>query len=50
MRPGDVARIWILDVDGNRVVIDTVHPADASKKVVAELKRMVESATFMTLE
>lgn len=48
--PGDVARVWILDVDGDRVVIDTIHPADASQEDVAELTRMVESTTFMTLE
>ncbi len=48
--PGDVARVWILDVDGDRVVIDTIHPADASDEEVAELTRMVESATFMYLE
>lgn len=48
--PGDVARIWILDVDGKRVVIDTIHPADASDEDVAQLTGMVESATFMTVE
>jgi hypothetical protein len=47
--PGDVARIWILDVDGDRVVIDTIHPADASDEAVAELTRIVESATFRYL-
>ena len=50
VNPGDVARIWILDVDGTRVVIDTIHPADASVEKVAQLTRMVETATFMTLE
>ena len=47
--PGDVARLWILDVDGRRVVIDTIHSADASDADVAELTRMVESATFVHL-
>jgi hypothetical protein len=50
VNPGDVARIWILDVDGTRVVIDTIHPAHASDEKVAHLTRMVETATFMTLE
>ena len=48
--PGDVARIWILDVDGHRVVIDAIHPADASDAEVAELTQMVESATFMDID
>ena len=50
MRPGDVARIWIIDVGGKRVVIDTIHPAGASAEKVAQTTRMVETATFMTLE
>ena len=50
MRPGDVARIWIIDVGGKRVVIDTIHPADASAEKVAQTTRMVETATFMTVE
>ncbi len=50
VNPGDVARIWILNVDGTRVVIDTIHPAHASDEKVAQLTRMVETATFMTLE
>lgn len=47
---GDVDRIWILDVDGDRVVIDAIYPADASDAEVAELGGIVESATFMYLE
>jgi hypothetical protein len=50
MRPGDVARIWIIDVGGKRVVIDTIHPADASAEKVAQTTRMVETATFMTVK
>ena len=36
IRPGDVARIWIIDVDGKRVVIDTIHPPGASEEKVAQ--------------
>lgn len=50
VEPGDVARIWIIDVGGTRVVIDTIHPAGASDEKVAQLTQMVETATFMTLE
>jgi hypothetical protein len=50
MRAGDVARIWIIDVGGERVVIDTIHPAGASAEKVAQTTRMVETATFMTVE
>jgi hypothetical protein len=42
----DIARFWILDVGGHRVVINTIHPADASDEEVAELTRIVESATL----
>ncbi len=48
--PGDVARLWILNVDGHRVVIDTIHPANASDAEVTELTQMVESATFINLD
>ncbi len=45
--PGDVARFWILNVGDDRVVINTIHPADASKEEVAELTRIIESATII---
>jgi hypothetical protein len=44
--PGDVAQFWILDVEGDRVVINTIHPFDANDDDVAELTRIVESATI----
>jgi hypothetical protein len=43
-RSGDVARFWILNVGSDRVVINTIHSADASDAEVAELNRIVESA------
>ena len=42
---GQVDMIWILDVDGRRVVIDAAHE-DASPDEVAELDEMVTTATF----
>jgi hypothetical protein len=45
--PGDVARFWILDVERNRVVINTIHPFDASDEEIAELTNIVESAALV---
>jgi hypothetical protein len=47
---GDVARVWILDVDGDRVVINSVHPSGTPQEDVDEVTRIVESTTFTTLE
>ena len=44
---GDVARFWILNVGGNRVVINTIHAPSASDEEVAELTRIVTSATLI---
>ena len=44
---GLVERIWILDVDGDRVLVDAVAAPDASPDVVDELAAMVESTRFV---
>ena len=44
--PGQIDDVWILDVDGNLVVIDAMHYAGTPEDVVAELSAIVESSTF----
>jgi hypothetical protein len=39
-------RIWILDVEGQRVVINTAHTPGASKADIAQLARVVDTITF----
>lgn len=46
--PGQVAMVWILDVDGQRVIFDASYEARHSPDEVAELKRMVTTATFVS--
>jgi hypothetical protein len=41
--PGSTRRLWILDVDGTRLVIVRNARAEASVDVVAELQRVVDS-------
>ena len=43
---GSVVRLWILDVDGERYVVQTESGPDATRRDVAVLRRMVESITF----
>jgi hypothetical protein len=40
------SQVWILDVDGVRLVIDAYSPAASSGSVRAELRRAVESIHF----
>jgi hypothetical protein len=45
-RPGQIDEVWVLDVDGLMVVIDWAHYAGTPADDVAELRTIVESATF----
>lgn len=44
--PGQIDELWILDVDGVLVVIDTAHYAGTPTADLDELRAIVESATF----
>jgi hypothetical protein len=41
--PGWVSRLWVLDVDGVRFVVDASYPVDASPELQAEVQRIVDS-------
>jgi hypothetical protein len=43
---GQVDMVWIVDVKGKRLVFDAAHPPYASPDKVAELMKMVTTATF----
>ena len=47
---GQVDMVWIVDVDGQRLVFDAVHDANASPAKVAELEEMVATAAFAPAE
>ena len=42
--------VWIVDVDGQRLVFDAAHEPNASPDKVAELEQMVTTATFAPAE
>ena len=44
--PGQIDELWILDVGGVLVVIDTASYADTPAEHVEELRAIVESAVF----
>ena len=44
--PGQIDRLWVLDVEGELVVIDTAHYEGTPQAVVDELDAIVESITF----
>lgn len=44
--PGQIDRLWILDVDGELVVIDIAYYEDTPPSVIGELEAIVESASF----
>jgi len=44
--PGQVDMVWIIDVEGERIVFDASHLANVRPDKVAELKDMVTTATF----
>ena len=43
---GHVERLWVLQVEGGRVVVEASHDPGATEGQVAELTRIVESVTF----
>jgi hypothetical protein len=47
---GQVDMVWIVDVDGQRLVFDAAHLPDAGPDEVAELEEMVTTATFAPAE
>ncbi len=44
--PGQTHRVWILDVNGHRLVVDAAYDRDATAEQVRELTGMVESIRF----
>jgi hypothetical protein len=46
---GQVDRLWILDVDGQRLVVDATYSPDTSEAVRDELGRIAESLRFEDL-
>ena len=46
-KPGQVDRIWILDIKGERLVVDGSYLPEATKQERAELERVVESIRFL---
>ena len=44
--PGDRDRLWILEVEGVRLMVDIAFPPDTSPEVIAALTAMVESLRF----
>ena len=44
--PGQVDDLWILDVDGAIVIIDTMYREDTRGEVIDELRAIAQSATF----
>ena len=47
--PGQVDRLWILDVEGHRLVIDANYMPSATRKQRAELERIVHSIKFLAV-
>ncbi len=45
--PGTVERMWILDVDGERVVLTATAPPGVTDRMVEELAGMVDSVRFV---
>ncbi len=44
--PGQTHRVWILDVNGHRLVVDAAYDRDATSEQVRELTGMAESIRF----
>jgi hypothetical protein len=44
--PGQIDKLWVLDVDGKLVVIDIAYARGTPQTVIDELEAIVESATF----
>jgi hypothetical protein len=43
---GQVERVWILDVNGQRLVVDGIYSPDATPEDIAELERVAASIHF----
>jgi hypothetical protein len=43
---GQVDRLWVLDVDGQRLVVDATYSPDATPADLAELEQVVQSLRF----
>ena len=48
--PGSVERVWLLDVDGERVVLTAIAAGGVPRTRVHELAAMVESVRFVEVE
>lgn len=44
---GQVDRLWILDVDGQRLVVDASHSPDATQAQLDEQDQIVQSISFV---
>jgi hypothetical protein len=44
---GQVDRLWVLDVDGQRLVVDATHSPDATPADRDELARVAEPLKFL---
>ena len=47
---GHVERLWILDVEGGRIVVEATNQPGATEEQIAELTRIVESVRFSDTE
>ena len=45
--PGQVDRLWILDVNGERLVVDAYYLLETSEEDRAELEEVVQSIRFL---
>jgi hypothetical protein len=45
--PGEVDRMWILDVDGRRLLIDAQEEPGASSEAIAEIDAIIDSIRFV---
>jgi hypothetical protein len=44
--PGQIDEVWILDVNGELIVVDAMYGAETSDEHVAEIHAILESMTF----
>ncbi|WES65844.1 hypothetical protein P0L94_07165 [Microbacter sp. GSS18] len=45
--PGQIDRVWIIDADGERLVIEAFSMPDATEDQIAEIHEIVESIRFL---
>ena len=46
--PGQVDRLWVLDVHGQRLIVDATYSPDTPQADRAELTQVVESLRFVS--